>query len=210
MPKKLLFLALGLIVALIAQDLLAGKLYRWVDEHGVTHFGDHVPPEFANQERQIMDEQGRRLGVLAAEKSEAELVAEAEAKKAAEAKAEQRARDRQLLQSYASEREIQEALETRVAAIERLITAGKEREANLARRLEELRKRMSQAGAGAPPAAKGHLKTTIDGVEAELADAQAYVKRQQETLAATRDEFGAKLERFQALRRQATAANDSE
>lgn len=204
-PKKLLFLAAGLTVALIAQDLLAGKLYRWVDENGVTHFGDRVPPEFAKQERQILDQQGRQVEVLAAEKSEAELAAELKAKKAAEAKAEQRIRDQQLLQSYASEREIQEALEARVAAIERLIAAGEEREANLARRLKELRARMARAGTEAPPAAKAHLQTTIAGVEAEIADARAYVTRQQEELAAARKEYGAKLERFQALQRQATA-----
>ena len=204
-PKKILFLAAGLIIALIAQDLLAGKLYRWVDEHGITHFGDRVPPEFAKQERQILDEHGRQVEVLAGEKTDAELAAELEAEKAAEAKAEQRIQDQQLLQSYASEREIQEALDARVAAIERLITAGKEREANLARRLDELKARMNRAGTEAPPAAKDHLQTTIAGVEAELADAREYVKRQQEELAATREEYGAKLERFQALKRQATA-----
>jgi hypothetical protein len=27
------------------------KLYKWVDENGIVHYGDHVPPEYAKNER---------------------------------------------------------------------------------------------------------------------------------------------------------------
>ena len=30
-------------------------LYKWVDKDGVTHYGDHVPPEYASQEQHILD-----------------------------------------------------------------------------------------------------------------------------------------------------------
>ena len=26
-------------------------VYKWVDEHGMTHYGDRIPPEYATQER---------------------------------------------------------------------------------------------------------------------------------------------------------------
>ena len=29
-------------------------LYKWVDKEGVTHYGDHVPPEYATQEQAIL------------------------------------------------------------------------------------------------------------------------------------------------------------
>src|SRR3984893_16450355 len=33
-------------------------LYKWVDEQGVTHYGDHIHPEYAKQERHVINSQG--------------------------------------------------------------------------------------------------------------------------------------------------------
>ena len=38
------------------------KMYRWVDDQGVVHFGDHVPPEFADTNRQVLNQQGVAVG----------------------------------------------------------------------------------------------------------------------------------------------------
>ena len=35
-----------------------GVAYRWTDEQGVVHYGDHIPPQYANQERAILNSQG--------------------------------------------------------------------------------------------------------------------------------------------------------
>ncbi|HYC08791.1 MAG TPA: DUF4124 domain-containing protein, partial [Steroidobacteraceae bacterium] len=32
-----------------------GIAYRWVDEQGVVHYGDHIPPEYATQDRAILN-----------------------------------------------------------------------------------------------------------------------------------------------------------
>ena len=37
-------------------------LYKWVDDQGVTHYGDHVPPEYAGQEQHIINSQGVEIG----------------------------------------------------------------------------------------------------------------------------------------------------
>ena len=33
-------------------------VYKWVDEQGITHYGDHIPPEYAAQEQHVMNAQG--------------------------------------------------------------------------------------------------------------------------------------------------------
>ena len=45
----------------------AQGIVSWKDENGVTHFGDRVPPEYANKDREVLNERGivvdRRQGV---------------------------------------------------------------------------------------------------------------------------------------------------
>src|SRR5580693_6554345 len=44
-------------------------LYKWVDKDGVTHYGDHVPPEYATQEQHILNSQGYEIRHLDAQKT---------------------------------------------------------------------------------------------------------------------------------------------
>jgi hypothetical protein len=30
------------------------KLYKWVDDKGVTHYGEVIPPEYANKEKDTL------------------------------------------------------------------------------------------------------------------------------------------------------------
>ncbi|MDH3551543.1 MAG: DUF4124 domain-containing protein [Gammaproteobacteria bacterium] len=34
--------------------------YRWVDDEGVVHFGDRIPPEYAEKPKQVLNDQGIR------------------------------------------------------------------------------------------------------------------------------------------------------
>jgi len=51
------------------------KLYRWVDGDGIVHYGDSVPAEYAELERQIVNEHGIAVEILRA-KMTAEEIAE--------------------------------------------------------------------------------------------------------------------------------------
>jgi hypothetical protein len=33
-------------------------MYKWVDEQGVTHYGDRIPPEYASQEQHVINSTG--------------------------------------------------------------------------------------------------------------------------------------------------------
>src|SRR3984893_6586986 len=89
-------------------------LYNWVDEQGVTHYGDHIPPEYAGQEQHVMNSQGIEINRLEAQKSPEALAAE-ELKRA---EAEQsKNRDRNLLNTYASVQEIERLRDQRVTLL---------------------------------------------------------------------------------------------
>jgi hypothetical protein len=60
------------------------KTYRWVDDQGVVHFGDRVPPEYASNELSLLNEQGVIVARVAGQKTPAEPADEARIKAARE------------------------------------------------------------------------------------------------------------------------------
>ena len=89
-------------------------LYKWVDEQGVTHYGDHIPPEYAAQEKQVINSQGVEISRLEAQKSPEALAAEDQKKAEAE---QSRNRDRNLLNTYATVQEIERLRDQRVTLL---------------------------------------------------------------------------------------------
>lgn len=116
-------LLLTLTLALIAAGVEAGT-YRWVDSQGKVHYGDVMPTQQAGMGHQELDKQGRVIKnqprtVLTPEerRRRAEEIAEREEEK--RRADDQQRRDRALLSTYATEREIDLARE-RAMALEKL------------------------------------------------------------------------------------------
>lgn len=59
---------LALSLALLLTPMLAGgqthKLYKWVDDDGIIHYGDSVPAEFADNEKEIVNKEGVTVDYL--------------------------------------------------------------------------------------------------------------------------------------------------
>jgi len=89
-------------------------LYKWVDEQGVIHYGDHIPPEYAGQEQHVMNSQGIEINRLEAQKSPEALAAEEQKRAEAE---QSKNRDRNLLNTYASVQEIERLRDQRVTLL---------------------------------------------------------------------------------------------
>ena len=89
-------------------------LYKWVDKDGVTHYGDHVPPEYASQEQHILNSQGYEIKRLDAEKTAAQAAAEDQKRVDAE---QRQLRDKNLLNTYASVQEIERLRDQRLTLL---------------------------------------------------------------------------------------------
>jgi Domain of unknown function (DUF4124) len=93
----------------------AGRtVYKWVDEQGVTHYGDHIPPEYAAQERQVVNSQGVEIRRIEAQKTPEQLAADDQKKVDAQHSLN---RDKNLLSTYASVQEIERLRDQRVALL---------------------------------------------------------------------------------------------
>jgi len=89
-------------------------LYKWVDEQGVTHYGDHIPPEYANQEQHVINSQGVEINRLEAQKTPEQMAVEEQKKVEAD---QSQNRDRNLLNTYASVQEIERLRDQRVTLV---------------------------------------------------------------------------------------------
>ncbi|MGA7750538.1 MAG: DUF4124 domain-containing protein [Gallionella sp.] len=106
--RFLVALILGITFSLPA----AAKLYKWVDDNGVTHYGEVIPPEFANKDRVELDKSGRVVKteeVLTPEKRLAKEKADAKKHEEEQAAIEQQRRDKTLVNTYNNVKEIDQA-----------------------------------------------------------------------------------------------------
>jgi hypothetical protein len=117
---KYLALILGasvLLVSLAFADNTTSsgrKLYKWVDAQGVTHYGDQIPPEYASQERAVVNKQGIEVGRLEAQRTPEQLAEEERKRLEAEHSA---SRDKNLLNTYVSVQEIERLRDQRLTLL---------------------------------------------------------------------------------------------
>ncbi len=202
---SLLLLGLGAAVTLSAQ---AQKLYRWVDDEGVVHYGEQIPPEYANRDRDVLNDQGVAVETEQGTITDEERAAmkreqEREAERARE-QAERSRRDRMLLQMYLSVEDIENLRDRRLELLDSQIQVTRNYLTNLNKRLAELEKRAARykphnEAEDAQPmpeqleADMARTKETIELYEQRLAKTQ----REKEEL---RESFAADIERFRELK----------
>ena len=68
----LLAAAIALAATFVSGTAGAGQLFRWVDENGKVHYGDRIPPQYAEGRREKLNEQGVVVDVQERERTEAE------------------------------------------------------------------------------------------------------------------------------------------
>lgn len=79
-PYGASILLLAWAASAVAGTANSGKgpvAYRWVDEQGIVHYGDRVPPQYSQQERTVLNSDGVEVRRLEAQKTPEQLAAEA-------------------------------------------------------------------------------------------------------------------------------------
>lgn len=116
----------ALIVGLSFSLPAAAKMYKWVDDQGVTHYGETIPPEYANKDRSELSKSGRVVSkkeVLTPEERRAKEEEAAKKRSEAEAALEQKRRDKALLNTYTNVKEIDLARNRNLQQVEARINS---------------------------------------------------------------------------------------
>jgi hypothetical protein len=198
-----LLLALLAGVADAASDTKQ-KLYRWVDKNGQVHYGDSIPPEYAEQDRDVLNQHGiaigREEGLVTPEEARAKVAAD----KAAKELMIQKQRDRTLLQVYQSVEEIEVLRDRRLDLIEAQLTIQEQSLANLRARHAQFER---QAANFLPRSKEPDAQMIPDELARDLQRSASDIATQQQNLEKKRLEretiranFGADIKRFKELR----------
>jgi hypothetical protein len=108
----------SILAALLASAAIAQqnpgdrkKVYRWIDEKGVVHYGDRIPPEYSRGEAAVLNNQGVTVGIRPAQKTPEQLEREAAQR---EIREKEQQRDSFLLTTYTSVRDIEQLRDQRL------------------------------------------------------------------------------------------------
>jgi hypothetical protein len=184
----------------------ASQTYKWVDEQGVTHYGDHVPAEYSQREQQVLNAEGVVVDKRVAEMSPKEAAAFA-AKQKEESRRKQH--DIFLVTTYPSVKEIENVRDARLEQINAQIQAAEAYIGSLTARVDGLKQRSLTF---APYNTKPGARRMPDDLAEEMVRALSEVRTQNFALTAKRTElanvqntFDADINRFKELRTSAAA-----
>jgi hypothetical protein len=200
--------ALVLPLAGYAQRGDSPKLYRWVDDKGVVHYTDSIPPQYANRDRNVLNNQGVRVGFeegeITPEERAAMAAREAEAATEAAAKAEVARRDRMLLETYLSVADIEDLRNRRLELLESQIKVTELYLTNLRKRLVSLQ---DEASVYKPYTTREGAPQIPPNLALDISRTAASINLYEETLSRTRSDqatlrtaFDADIARFRELK----------
>lgn len=188
MTNSKLMLGAAALVAAFSLNAEA-KLYKWVDDKGVTHYGETIPPEYANRDTKQLDK-GRLTD--RDEKLSTGTKGTTVKKEIIEDKAtiDARRRDQALLSTYSNEQEIDLSRDRNLLQVEARVNSYSTMLQSAQNSLAELRKESDGI-------TKQGRKIPVSLIQ-DIADAEALVVRRQKELDASKKDVDAVRARFEA------------
>ncbi len=203
-----------LLLAGVNSALAEGKTYKWLDEDGVVHYGDSVPPQYAKTRRAVLNQQGVQVGVLEAQKTPEQLAEEARQRALEEQrerdKAEKFQRDGVLLATYLSVEEIELLRDRRLDILQAQETITDQYLATLRTRMATLEKdsqgfKPYNAEADAPPIPTNLAQELMNTLES-INNYERRLANNRHEQALLRNQFELDIVRFRELKRLEHAA----
>ena len=168
--------------------------YSWVDDDGIVHYGDSVPPEFADKPKEVVNEHGVTVGHIRGKKTTEEIEAERAAAELALQKELQNRADRALLATYQNVDEIEMHRDRRIELFQAQARVTELYLRNLDRRLAQLK----EESARFRPYSSDHSAEMVDPLLVkEIKETEATIVRHQKNLQKYQQEERDIAERFE-------------
>ena len=163
---------------LVYGPMAAAGMYKWVDDQGEVHYGNSVPPEYADKERRKLNERGRTVKVYDAAKTPEEI-AEAvrleairlEQKRVA---AEKARKDHVLMATYSSEDDMLKTRDGKLSALEGLIQLTQRRIISMNNRLKQLTEDAADYERGGKPV-PDVLTRQIENIRVQTTENESFI-----------------------------------
>lgn len=184
----------------------AGKLYKWVDEEGHTHYSDKLPPRDAKRAHSQLDESGVTIDQVDAALTPEQIrqrAAEDRLRQEQERLAErQRAEDRVLLRTFRSEEDILMTRDGQIQSVDTYIRVTQSNIKRLKHALEEMQANAAQLELTGQAISPKYLREIESKRQALKESYQSIVEREYEK-DRIRKAFAKDLNRFRELKKLA-------
>ena len=123
---KTKWLGAGLVLCGALCANAEAKLFKWVDDNGTTHYGETIPPEYANKDATRLSDKGRvekHIEKLTPEEQRARDAEDAKKNAAQQVAIESKRKDTALLSTFSNENEIDLARDRGLQQVEARINS---------------------------------------------------------------------------------------
>jgi hypothetical protein len=204
--------ALALAALMLSANAARAATYKWVDDQGVVHYTDKMPPEAINKGSIELNKQGVAIKkndpALTPEQRRAREAEEERARQVAKAREEIQRKDRALLQSYTTESEIDLSKKRALGTIDAQIQSAQAYVTTLNKRKDEIQGRVAALNGKPPPPA---LEREVVNVNEELEKQAELIATKRKEAATVTARYDADKQRWRELRSiaeaEAAAAN---
>ena len=200
------FLAIGLLAIAVSAfaQTKDSKHYKVVGEDGTIYYGDSVPPELTDYDKEVLNDHAVTIDRIEGRKTEEELAAEREAEKQRVARELQLRADKALLATYLSVEEIQMHRDRRIELFQAQSRVTELYLRNLERQLEKLEREASRF---APYSDDPDAEIIDPDLVSHITDTKGTISRHEENLQKFQSEeqviiarFEGDIDRFKSLK----------
>ena len=178
--------------------------YTWVDDEGVRHYGDSIPPEYADKPKDVVNEHGVTVRHIQGKRSDEEIAAELAAKELAMQEELQRRADQALLSTYINVAEIEMHRDRRIELFQAQARVTELYLRNLRRRLDQLK---GEAGRFKPYSSDPDARVVDPNLVDEIQETETAIARHMSNLRRFQaeekqivDRFEVDIQRFMILK----------
>ncbi len=174
----------GLLVVLLAGLTLslptAAKMYKWVDDKGTTHYGEMIPPEYANKDRQLLNKSGvivKTQDVLTPEERRTQEAESAKKHANENASRDQKLHDKSLTDTYSNVKEIELSRSRNIQQVDARINSINSQLKSANNNLSGLQKDaalINRAGKKVPASLQDDIKVAQERVSLMQQDLEKY------------------------------------
>lgn len=190
----------ALVLALVPTAHAA--LYKWKDERGIVHYSDKMPADAVNRASVEMSREGLAIRKTEQARPAPQRVAKTESDEQRLRQAERdrllaARRDKALIESYASEIEIDLAKSRAVATIDGQVQSAQAFITQMEKRRAELEAKTTTYG---PRPVPGEIKREIESIDAEVSRQNNFIAAKQRESASVAARYESDKQRFRELR----------
>jgi hypothetical protein len=200
------FAGLVLAVMILSTSAVRAATYKWVDDQGVVHYTDKMPPEAINKGSVELNKQGvtikKNEPALTPEQRHAKEADEERARQAAKVHEEIARKDRALLQSYTTESEIDLSKKRALGTIDAQMQSAQAYITSLNKRKDEIQGRVAALNGKPPPPS---LEREVVSVNEELEKQADLIATKRKEIAVVTARYDADKQRWRELRQIAEA-----